>query len=192
MAGVHGWGLLCACVRAWVGGCVAWVHLSTLLLFDGTQCAFIHYSYHAEGETLGQGFGKSKPELFYRLVCSCGGVCARFNVGISLQKSLISWYCQYQAGHSDTSRKSLSARAQLGNVCACIHMSVYVCPCVFETRTGSFSVSEEGFERALTALVPRRPLFSAVSLQCHENIGVTYGEYISSVFSWRHWDADFI
>lgn len=42
-----------------VGGRLcSWICLSTLLLFDGTLCALIHYSCHAEGATLGQGFGK--------------------------------------------------------------------------------------------------------------------------------------
>lgn len=55
-----------------------------------------------------------------------------------------------------------------------------------------FSVNEKEFEQALTALVPHRPLFSAVSTQCHENIGMIGAEYISSVVSWRLWDTDFI
>lgn len=52
------------CMWVGVGGCGAVVRLSTLLLFDGTQCAFIHYSCHAEGAPLGQGFGQSMPEPF--------------------------------------------------------------------------------------------------------------------------------
>lgn len=75
MAGDHGWGFLCVCVCGG-GRVVAWVHLSTLLLFDGTQCAFIHYSCHAEGATLGQGFGKSMPEPFIMSTGKCVYMCA--------------------------------------------------------------------------------------------------------------------
>lgn len=46
-----------------------------------------------------------------------------------------------------------------------------------------FSVNVEGFEHAPSALVPHRLLFSAVSHQCHENIGMICIEYISSVIS---------
>lgn len=58
-------GCVCICVCMGVGGWLcAWVRLSSLLLFDGTHCAFMHYSCHAKGATLGQGFGKSMPEPF--------------------------------------------------------------------------------------------------------------------------------
>lgn len=51
---------VCSYVCAGVGGWLcAWVRLSTLLLFDGTRCAFIHYSWHAEGATLGQTLAKA-------------------------------------------------------------------------------------------------------------------------------------
>lgn len=58
-------GCVCICVCTGVGGWLcAWVRLSSLLLFDGTHCAFMHYSCHAKGATLGQGFSKSMPEPF--------------------------------------------------------------------------------------------------------------------------------
>ena len=68
---------VCVCVCEGAGGWFrAWVRLSTLLLFDGTQRAFIHYSWHAEGATLGQGFGKSTPEpVIMSSAHVCGGVC---------------------------------------------------------------------------------------------------------------------
>lgn len=87
---------MCVCVYVCEGAggwFRAWVRLSTLLLFDGTQRAFIHYSWHAEGATLGQGFGKSTPEpVIMSSVHVCGGVRVRAHacVCVSLQKRLIS------------------------------------------------------------------------------------------------------
>lgn len=45
-----------------------------------------------------------------------------------------------------------------------------------------FSVNEEGFEHALTALVPQRPHFSAVSQQQRENIGMIHTVYFICLF----------
>lgn len=139
---------MCVCVYVCEGAggwFRAWVRLSTLLLFDGTQRAFIHYSWHAEGATLGQGFGKSTPEpVIMSSVHVCGGVrvCAHACVCVSLQKRLISWHCQDWAGHSDTSRKSHGARAAGKIMCVCVWehicVSVSVCAVWLQAKAGYF------------------------------------------------------
>lgn len=58
-------------------------------------------------------------------------ICACIYVCVSLQNRLISWYCQYKAGHSDTSRKSQSVWEQLWKkallcVCLCVYESVCI------------------------------------------------------------------
>ncbi len=68
---------MCVCVCVWVGGFLVWVCLSTLILYDGTQCVFINYSCRAEGATLGKHFDKSMSELFIMAIGyygSAGGV----------------------------------------------------------------------------------------------------------------------
>lgn len=57
-------------------------------------------------------------------------------------------------------------------------------------------VNEEGFEHALTAADPQRPLFLSslpTAPRKKKNTGMIRTEFISRVvFFWRHWDADFI
>lgn len=95
---------MCECME--MGGRLcAWICLSTLLLFDGTLCTLIHYSWHAEGATLGQGFGKSMPWTPHCLtaysvsVNLCGGVrmCLFKCVWFTLEQ-INSFILQHQVG----------------------------------------------------------------------------------------------
>lgn len=201
---------MCVCVYVCEGAggwFRAWVRLSTLLLFDGTQRAFIHYSWHAEGATLGQGFGKSTPEpVIMSSVHVCGGVrvCAHACVCVSLQKRLISWHCQDWAGHSDTSRKSHGARAAGKIMCVCVWehicVSVSVCAVWLQAKAGYFFFFPRQWRGIWTCTDCRGPSEAPLSQQPpnsatkkKKNTGMIRTEFISRVvFFWRHWDADFI
>ena len=214
---------MCVCVYVCEGAggwFRAWVHLSTLLLFDGTQRAFIHYSWHAEGATLGQGFGKSKSEpVIMSSVHVCGGVYVYVHmlvcVCVSLQKRLISCHCQDWAGHSDTSRKSHGARAAGKIMCICVweHMCTCVCMCVCVCVCVCVSVCAAGqswiflflFARQWRGIWTytdcRRPSEALLSQQSPNSTTQKKKKTLAwsaqnlfhwRSFFWRHWDADFI
>lgn len=133
------------------------------------------------------------------LVWRCAYLCAYLNVCGSLSSRLTPSFCQYQVGQTRHEQKTTASKGAAGKT-VCVRVWMRTCLCVWFMTGGQndflffsiFSVNEREFEQALAALVPHRPLFSAVSTQCHENIGMMGAEYISSVVSWRLWDTDFI